>query len=743
MRSLACCLGVMILAGISLIPSSSSDKQTSPKDTKRIPWTTSRIQGSPEPPLPYISEVAFPKLKFSEPLDIATTPEGKQMFVAERRGKIFTFLNDRQTKQSHLVIDLKTQLRGLTVHPKFKTNGYVYVTYIVDEKQPRPWVLRVSQFQAKGNPPRIDRKSERKIIEWRAEGHTGGGLQFGPDGYLYVGTGDGSGIADALHTGQDVSDLLASMLRIDINPPTAKKGYRIPKDNPFVNRKGIRPEIWAYGLRQPWRFSFDKQSGDLWVGDVGQDLWEMVHRIEKGGNYGWSVKEGTHPFRPKRKLGPTPILPPIVEHSHTDFRSVTGGYVYHGKRLPKLQGAYIYGDFDTGRIWGLRVDGKKVKWNKELDNTSLRIIAFTQDNTGEIYYLDFMGGQIYRLTERPRQVTKSRFPRKLSETGLFTSTKDMKPAPGLIPYSVNSPLWGDHTTKERFLALPGHSQIKLDSVTYPQPSPGAPPGWGFPNGTVLVKTFFLEMERGNPKSKRRLETRILHFEQLAGTSEIGAENWAGYTYVWNEDQTDAELLGADGLDKILTIRDGKTGTNIRQKYHFPSRAECTLCHTMAAKFALGVNTLQMNRDFKYADRTMNQLQRLESMGVFTKPLPKPPEKLPKLIDYRDRKQPLATRAKAYLHSNCGHCHIKWGGGNADFKLLATLPVDKMGIINTQPGQGTFNIPGAKILVPGDPHRSLIYHRMKLTGLGRMPHIATSVVDEEATQLIHDWIKEMR
>ena len=194
-------------------------------------------------------------------------------------------------------------------------------------------------------------------------------------------------------------------------------------------------------------------------------------RIEKGGNYGWSVQEGTHPFRPERKRGPTPILKPVIEHPHTEFRSVTGGYVYHGKRLPELAGAYIYGDFDTGRVWALRYDGKKVTEKKELAATRQRIVSFGEDQTGELYLLDFIGGQIHQLVQRRAAVDAPVFPRKLSETGLFASTKDLKPAPGLIPYSVNAALWSDGAHKERFLAIPGNGKIGYDAIEYPQPSP--------------------------------------------------------------------------------------------------------------------------------------------------------------------------------------------------------------------------------------------------------------------------------
>lgn len=752
---------------------------------KRVPWTTSKVIGSPEPPPPYKTEVAFPKLpKFDEPLDMTYAPGTNRLFVAERWGKIYSFVNDKDANKIDLALEfkgakdskgqpMKQVIYALAFHPRFKDNGYMYVTWIPNpEKEGLPKGTRVSRFTVKGEPPVADMASEKIIIEWPNGGHNGGCLKFGPDGYLYIVTGDGSGIADELVIGQDLSSIFAKMLRIDVDNVDEKKdapsgkgkpsgkgepsgvsrrSYSIPKDNPFVNTPGALPEIYAYGLRQLWRFSFDRNTGDCWGGEVGQDLWEMVYLIQKGGNYGWSVQEGSHPFRPERKKGPTPILPPAAEHSHSDFRSITGGFIYYGSRAPELRGRYIYGDFDTGRIWALTAKvvlnekgpGFTVRTgeHREIARTTYRIITWAEDAAGELYFVDFTGGRIHQLVKAPPAKAQAPFPRKLSETGLFASTKDHKVAAGVIPYSVNAQLWGDHAIKERFLAIPGNGQIGFDDITYPQPSPGAPPGWRFPDGTVLVKTFAMEMERGNPKTLKRLETRILHFQQFPGTQEYGDQYWRGYTYVWNDDQTDAELLDEKGADTLLKIKVGDKV--VEQSYRFPSRAECTLCHTNAAKFALGPSTLQMNRDHDYGGVLANQLATLEHIGLFTKPLPQPPEKLPKLADFNDPRVPVEERARSYLHSNCSHCHMKWGGGNAEFKLLSTLPLKDMGIVNVPPAHGNFGIPDAKLVVPGHPEKSILPLRMAKTGLGRMPHIGSRVVDEGAVRLVTEWIKGMK
>lgn len=746
MRTLS--IGLVLLAGALGLAIASLARTESPKPPaappKRVPWTTSKVHGSPEPPAPYRLEVAFPKVKFFEPLEVTAAPGGKRLFVATRPGKLYSFVPERKTDKVDLLMDAKKIVYGLALHPKFATNGHFYVVYIVDPSKEEPRGTRLSRFTAKGDPPKADPSTEKVILEWPSGGHNGGCMRFGPDGYLYIATGDGSGIADQLETGQNLGDLLGSILRIDVDRADKGLAYAIPKDNPFIKTKGARPEIWAYGLRQPWKFSFDRKSGALWAGEVGQDLWEMVLKIEKGGNYGWSVMEGSHPFRPERKKGPTPILPPIVEHSHADFRSITGGYVYHGTRLKELTGSYIYGDFDTGRIWALRHDGKKVTKHEELYDSPLRIVAFGEDNDGEVYALDWVGGQLHRLVKAPPSKEKNRFPRKLSETGLFTSTKDLTPAPGLIPYSVNAQLYSDNALKERYLAIPGDGKIEVDAIEYPQPAPGAVRGWKFPSGTVAVKTFFLETEPGKPATRKRLETRLLHFEKLAGSEEVGDQYWFGYTYVWNDEQTDAVLLDAKGLDKTFTIKDAAAPRGVRQQtWRFPSRAECTLCHTMPAKYVLGLNTQQLNRDHAYPHGTANQLATWEKLGLFTRALPAAPAKLAKLADYDDARHDLATRARSYLQANCAHCHMKWGGGNAEFQLLSTLKLPDLGIVNVKPGQGTFQLTDPKILKPGKPEESMIYHRMTLTGLGRMPHVGSKVVDARGAKLIHDWIKAMK
>lgn len=705
---------------------------------RREPWTTDHLQGTPEPPDPYTTEDAFPKLKFLEPLSVGPIPGSSMMAVATRPGRIYAFENRPDVSESTLIVDTKRAVYGVVFHPQFARNRYFFVSSVVNDTATGS---RVSRFEWRETAtPEQTLATEQVVLEWPAGGHNGGCLRFGPEGYLYLATGDGSGIADGLETGQRIDDLLGSILRIDIDHPSGDRLYSIPVDNPFVKTPAARGEIWSFGHRQVWKFSFDQRQR-LWAGEVGQDLWEMIYVIRRGGNYGWSVREGSHPFRPDRPIGPGSFEKPIVEHPHSDFRSITAGYVSRTSRLPELKDCLIYGDYDTGKLWALKYESGAVTVHRQLADTQIRIVEFAQDDSGEVLLVDFAGGGLHRIVTAPPAAPSAPFPRKLSETGLFESTNDLKPARGMIPYSVNAPLWSDHAEKDRWLALPGLSQIERDAVIYPHGPSYPDVGWRFPDRSVLVKTFSLETEVGNPASRRRLETRILQYRKMPGNDdEYGAQFWLGYTYVWNDAQTDAELLDAAGRDQTFRIRDAAAPGGYReQTWHYPSRAECALCHTMASKYVLGVTTLQMNKDHDYGGVIANQLTTLEHLGVFTKPLDKPPGQLPRLADYRDEQAPQGLRARAYLHANCAHCHRKWGGGNAEFELQASLPLEATLTVDTRPGQGTFQLADPRILVPGNPERSLVWHRMQRDGLGRMPHIASSVKDKQGIDLVRDWI----
>ena len=759
---LACLLDIVY--GRSSAPPQQAKTEPPYGIPKRVPWKTSRIIGSPEPPHPYRIERAFPKLSFKNPLLMARAPASNRLFVGEQAGKIFSFPNEEKVSKTDLFLDLNAltswdgarvrgieALYGLAFHPKFAQNRYCYVCYVLLSRkrgEQLPDGSRVSRFKVSDtDPPHCDPKSEKVLLTWLGGGHNGGDLHFGRDGFLYISTGDGSNPnpPDRLDTGQDISDLLSSILRIDVDRQDKGKSYAVPPDNPFVKTPGARPEVWAYGFRNPWRMSFDRKTGDLWVGDVGWELWEMVYRVQRGGNYGWSVMEGRQPVRPESRRGPTPILPPTLDFPHTEAASITGGYVYRGKRLKDLVGTYVCGDWVTRKLWGTRFDGDKIVSHKEIAQGSQRVVAFGEDNDGELYFLAYDDpGTIHRLV--PNEAVKEKrppFPRKLSGTGLFTSVKEHKPAPGVVPFSVNAAQWADHATSERFVAVPGTSTVRI----YDEPVAIRDGGFFsgevfFPKDGVLARTVSLEMERGRPASRRRLETQILHHDGVF---------WRGYSYQWNDAQTDAELVPAAGLDRELTVTDAKApGGKRRQTWHFPSRTECLTCHNPWGGYALAFTQPQLNRPHDYGAAVDNQLRALKHAGLITllhqeengrdRTLAGLPQV--KLTNPYDATANLDERARSYLQVNCAHCHRFGAGGTADIDLHYGIALENSKALEVRPVQGGFGIVGAQILAPGDPYRSVLYYRMAKLGRGRMPHLGSEVVDEGGLRLMHDWIRRL-
>ena len=342
-------------------------------------------------------------------LPVLLTHAGDQsgrIFVMSQLGKIIVF-QPSGTEATNLTVflDLRDRVTvrseqgmiGLAFDPSFSNNGYFYLHYSVDPPR-RGVISRFALDPTDGSQG--DLESELVLLEVAQPfiNHNGGMLAFGPDGYLYVGLGDGGGGGDRFGNAQNPRTLLGSVLRIDVREATAEKRYAIPPDNPFASGQNGRPEVWAYGLRNPWRFSFDRSTGDLWLADVGQNAWEEVDIITSGGNYGWNVMEANRCY-PLNDLSceRDGLIGPVVDYTHAEGCAVTGGYVYRGARLPALDGTYIYGDFCSGKLWGVRYDGNNVTEHALLAETKLALSSFGEDESGEIYLLDHGAGGIYRL----------------------------------------------------------------------------------------------------------------------------------------------------------------------------------------------------------------------------------------------------------------------------------------------------------------------------------------------------------
>jgi putative heme-binding domain-containing protein len=738
---------------------------------KRIPWTTSNFRGRPEPPPPFRPERFLPKIAFKSPTVLTSAPGTTRMFIAEHQGKLYSVPNDPNSSQPDLLLDVADlvdrlnkdakqpvaleAVYGLTFDPGFAENRYCYVCYVVRHRDRSLGQLadgtRVSRLQVTNtDPPRCEAESEKLIISWLQGGHNGGCLKFGPDGCLYISTGDG-GIAfppDGLNSGQDVTNVLSTIMRIDVHHEQDGRPYTIPADNPFVSLPKARGEIWAYGLRNPWKMSFDRKSGDLWVGDVGWELWELVYRVHRGDNFGWSLVEGRQPVHTERQRGPTPIVPPTIEIPHTEGASVTGGFVYRGKKFPELDGAYIFGDWETRRIWGVTVKGNEIGQRRELVEPTVRIVDFAEDHDGELYLLDHDDGTIHTLVRNEVKPTQQQFPRKLTETGLFRSVPEHQVADGVLPFSINTEQWSDHATAERFLAVPGSDPIRLRAKPKIVPGSMFSRMMDFPRDTVVTKTLSLDLVHGDPSSRRRIETQVLHYD---------GRDWHGYTYEWNDEQTDASLVDRTGKNRTLRVIDPQApGGHRTQNWWFASRMECVRCHNPWSEHTLAFNIPQLNRPHDYGSVSDNQIRTLRHIGLFEDviepidpedPLarlepPKPPEELPHLSNPYDAALDVNDRARSYLHVNCGHCHRFNGGGSSYIYLQHQLPLRDVKAIGVRPTQGTFGIHDAQVIASGDPYRSVLYFRLAKAGPGHMPHLGSKIVDARGLALVHDWIRQL-
>ena len=672
------------------------------------PFDDAALQGNLTAPLPYTVNRVFSEQTFRNPVDFIPEPGSERIFIIQVEGDIFAFDQTDSSAERRRIASLKdhvenfSHLYGMAFHPRYETNAIVYLSFKV-QGQHDPNGTRVIECRMDHATNQLDLNNRRLLLTWFQGGHNGASLQFGPDGYLYISAGDAEkpNPPDELKAGQDCSNLLSTVMRIDVDRRDPGLPYAIPHDNPFNNLAGARPEIWAFGFRNPWRMSFDKKNGDLWLGDVGWDMWELVYRVQRGANYGWSIMEGRQPINVTWERGPVAISPPIAEHPHTEARSITGGYVYHGERFPELRGAYIYGDYETGKIWALWHDrGIRTKLN-EIADCELRIICFGQTWDGEVYIVDYAGG-IYELAPREQEAVSpdadKAFPEKLSETGLFSDVATQTPTEGLIAYDIEHPRWADGLVSQRWMALPQGGQVNLARKV-------------FPEGTLLVKTL------STPETKRPIETQILQKRQSA---------WRAFSYAWNE-SGDAKLVPQHGQKYTITLGQGDAAR--AQPWHAVGSSECRVCHNDQAKNVLALNDWQLSADTRYE---------LQTLGVI------PEDRRPRGQNRRRRDQAKAPPhpARTYLDVNCASCHRLNGGGLVPMNLVRDLPNDRIAALGETPQRGIFGIRDAQVIAPGQPERSTLYYRMAKLGSGRMPHLGSKAVDTEGLNLIYEWIESL-
>lgn len=658
-------------------------------------------------------EEVFPRGTFAQPLAMAMAPGDLSTFyVAERGGRIRKATRGAapslflQFPSGAVDASGEGGFLGFAFHPAWARGvREVFVSYTV-RGTGTPLRSVVARVRSSDGGTTLDASTFETLltIDQPYTNHNGGGVAFGPDGFLYLGFGDGGAAGDPLNAGQRKDTLLGKMLRIDVDRREGALAYAIPPTNPFATSTTSRREIYAWGLRNPWRWSFDTKTGELWAGDVGQDRVEEIDLIVRGGNYGWKVREGDRCYPGGddacTRLG---LVEPIFTYGRADGVSITGGFVYRGARVPRLAGSYVFGDFASGSVWALDDDGRTKQKHLLAQLPANNLASFGQDTNGEVYTLSIGTGAVHTLAPAA-PAPPSAFPTKLSATGCVDPQDPKRPAAALIPYEPRAMLWSDGARKERFIALPDDATATID----------ASGDIAFPNGTVLVKHFDL--------GATRIETR-LYVRHADGV-------WSGYSYAWNEVQTDADLLAAGEVRRWGT-----------QEWAYPSRADCNRCHTEAAGFSLGLELAQIEHAIPYGatGRTANQRATLAAIGLFGATTPNPAST--PLVDPFGS-EALELRARSYLHANCASCHQPNGGARGDLDLRFTTPLARTGACDVTPTTDTLDLANAKLISPGKPGESVLLARLRADEGKRMPPLATRAVDTNGAALVEAWISSL-
>ena len=714
--------------------------------------------------------VAFPNLLFTNSVGLTSVPGTDQLCVWEREGRVWTFQNSHDATEKKLAIDVHDQcqgwddsgLLGVAFHPGFATNHYVFIYYtwvkpgtVTGDPYTRPNPMlpntyhdRLSRFTLDENGVAVP-NSEKVFIDLTDQTvwHHGGGMFFHPtNGFLYLTIGDNS-VSD----NDQIIDksLYSGVLRIDvdcrggaISHPTPRQpvngvtaNYFVPNDNPFVGQSNVLEEFFCLGLRSPHRMTYDPVTGRIFIGDVGESAREEVDVIEPGEsglNFQWNRCEGTLGEMKPPYIGIS--RGPVLDYPHSDGRAVIGGYVYRGRQFAHdLGGKYIFGDNVYRIVWALDetttpfhktvlcVMPKGEGPNSGSDYTGLS--SFGVDANGEIYFcqMSSIGGRIYTLQRGGPPPPSHPLPKLLSETGVFSDLQNLTPQNFLVPYGVNSPLWSDGAVKARWVAVPTGTKIGFSATSE----------WKFPAGTVFVKNFELPVDDTNPNVLRRLETRLLVCDTNGGVY--------GASYKWRADYSDADIVTA-GVTEPITIN--TTNGTRTQNWFYPGRQDCLTCHTPASGGVLGVKTRQLNGKYTYPNGvTDNQLRTWNHLELFDRKVTDAAiYRFPRLVNLTNATAPLQLRVRSYLDANCAQCH-RPGGAGAFFDTRFETPLSKQNLING-PVANQMGIVGAKVVVPGDTNKSILFRRDTIVGQGQMPPLAKNVVDTAAVAVIGKWISSL-
>ena len=665
---------------------------------------------------------------------MAIAPDGR-IFVCEQTGTLRLVKEEQLVPDPVLSLEVDSSwergLIGVALDPAFQQNGYVYIVYVAAKPYPHH---RISRFTLAGD--RIDPETEKVLLLGDDQtkmggavpaGHQGGGIHFGADGKLYIAIGEQTAGAPA----QKLDTLLGKLLRINADGS-------IPEDNPFYEQaKGKYRAIWCYGLRNPFAFAVQPRTGQILINDVGGSRYEEINEAARGANYGWPITEGPT-ARPGQKS-------PLHAYSLGGKQSIAGGTFYEPpkEQFPdQFRGKYFFAEYmhgwikvlDPGRPHDVQDFAGGLAGPVDLrvgPDGSLYVLcrnAWVKDekfqpNTGSLLRISYDAEAAARPSQFARNTPQPpELPRLLSQTGIFRSLETLEPMPGVIPYDVNTPLWSDGAIKRRWMTLPKSGRIN----TVDQDA------WRFPEGTKFVKHFELGDEATPQAVRRRLETRVLVVDRRG----LGY----GVTYRWREDGSDAELLD-DALTEEVAYRSAAGART--QKWSYPSRQDCLVCHTEAAGFVLGVNARQLSRDFDYGGSTgkCNQLKEWSRRQMFDRAFdPTALADQPRLAALDDESATLEHRARSYLDANCANCH-RPGGVRGQFDARIGTPLAKSGLIGGKLVNADLGIDGAKVLLPGDRTKSMLYLRMmrREQDAYNMPPLGSHLVDEQASEVVGRWI----
>jgi uncharacterized repeat protein (TIGR03806 family) len=709
----------------------SARAQTSCGSEVRVPFAGHHFPVDSAP----ILVPAFPLLSFSAPVAVVEVPGAVERFaVVQQGGQVLVFANDDFASSGDVLVDLTAAdpsyapvvangdegLLGLAFDPDFANNGIFYVDYSVAASACGGTrdCLRVARFRASdGDVLVAEIASAETILDipQPASGDKAGQLAFGPDGMLWIASGDGGGSGDPQNNAQRTDTLLGKLLRIDVHSGGA---YAIPPDNPFAGVAGQRGEIFAYGLRDPRRFAFDRLTGDLFIGDVGMSRQEEIDLVPFGAtggqNFGWNLCEGT---RDASGLGcgapglTAPVL--VYPHGAAGGSDVAGGVLYRGADLQELYGRYVYGDESTGRIWSFDPVGAAPPLQIA---TLTGVTAFAEDRDGGLLVLSKSEGKLHRFVAAGSDRDPS-VPQLLSDTGLFTETDAaaLTPAPGVYEYQVNAESWSSFASTRRWLALPGTAQIGFSPA-------GA---WNLPVGTALVQQFDFPGDTGTIHT----ETRVL-VRQNTG--------WRGYTYWWPPDQSHAELI-TSSLTYTYEVDFGAGPQELDWYYPLPS--QCSDCHTSAAGNALGLRTRQVNRVFEPAGNgAPNQLDRFACLGFFDAPIG-PSAAYQHFPDPQTSTVSLDRLTRTYLDVNCSSCHRPGSPSATGMDLRFDTIADNTHTLFVPATAGDLGVPGGLRIHPGHPEASVLVARMALLDFEEgMPPLAV-FPDVAGETLVSAWIAD--